>query len=809
MAAPILAEQRRRAHSSSATAVLPAPPGGADGGDAPAKLAWSNDTAFPDAPAAAKPRGPKSVALACCRRCVARPAYGTTSAMIFDMACLVVLALVVFETAETGTSAQLHEFLAGPGRGQWTEDVPLEHKRAVLDWLFDAYIPEALKISSPYNGEYPPHPRMQIYIDFPVYFPQGMANVFQVRRRLPMACSSERMRVNGKGVDEWRKSQPQSDPYPPSDNPGLDPDRMRHMYFMMGLNCSATEVAKRPFGTWITDDGQVQKDTCPFSDFTEYMEYPMPTASSACTTEDDEAGLSADSNGEMTNCTRGAYDEGMCDHETETTRVWFRSKCCQSCNAASDKTSGGGACSADDTAQLTTDTSGQMTTCDYGVGEGYCSKDPDWAATANWFATVCCKSCAGNSKKRHLKSTRPAFGTASAAPTTAQAPPTTAQAPRPTTVKIPAGMPQRPFQSIELLETKMLNNMADRYRQMVIPGAVSKYKNTTDLQGEQPTGDPLNVVFFRVQMGSGTAGWKEALLKCGWIDPLTELIVVRAPVLIPSAMSFGDIVHYIRFTPFGKVKSIKQRIVLTSLNEYLVNSGASSSEGWKNAHESPGLALRYVIILGYMIIITLKLYWAISGLLVDVHRHCCFCQRGCCAKLREALHSASGETQPARRQRQRSAAQGLRLANEVAENGSCRWVLWRMKKAMSLTLLLDVVFLASFVAWWVTTLIQQLASMACVNFIAEMGRKTELAGGGLGMDGINVWMAGWASGTEELLVSGCCSSCTLYSLPDCHPSPPTALLCFIVSVCGSDPGDLLFCFFSVYVSPPPFVLLMM
>ena len=120
MAAPILAEQRRRAHSSSTTAVLPAPPGGADGGDAPAKLAWSNDTAFPDAPAAAKPRGPKSVALACCRRCVARPAYGTTSAMIFDMACLVVLALVVFETAETGTSAQLHEFLAGPGRGQWT-----------------------------------------------------------------------------------------------------------------------------------------------------------------------------------------------------------------------------------------------------------------------------------------------------------------------------------------------------------------------------------------------------------------------------------------------------------------------------------------------------------------------------------------------------------------------------------------------------------------------------------------------------------------------------------------------------------------
>ena len=71
---------------------------------------------------------------------------------------------------------------------------------------------------------------------------------------------------------------------------------------------------------------------------------------------------------------------------------------------------------------------------------------------------------------------------------------------------------------------------------------------------------------------------------------------------------------------------------------------------------------------------------------------------------------------------------------------------------MSLTLVLDVVFLASFVGWWVTTYIQQVASISCVNFIAEMGRKTELSGGGLGVDGINLWMSGWGGGTEELLV---------------------------------------------------------
>ena len=128
-----------------------------------------------------------------------------------------------------------------------------------------------------------------------------MANVFQVRRRAPKACSSERMRVNGKAVDSWRKHVAQGKPYSQSKNPAADPDRMRHMYFMMGLNCSANEMRKRPYGTWVTDQGEIQKDTCPFSDFTEYMEYAIPNSGGGC--KDDEAGLIADSKGSMTNCT--------------------------------------------------------------------------------------------------------------------------------------------------------------------------------------------------------------------------------------------------------------------------------------------------------------------------------------------------------------------------------------------------------------------------------------------------------------------------------------------------------------------------
>ena len=72
---------------------------------------------------------------------------------------------------------------------------------------------------------------------------------------------------------------------------------------------------------------------------------------------------------------------------------------------------------------------------------------------------------------------------------------------------------------------------------------------------------------------------------------------------------------------------------------------------------------------------------------------------------------------------------------------------------MSLTLILDVLLLASFFTWWIMTMLQQMASTTCIDFIAEMGRKTELSGGGLDTAGINLWMEGWGKDTEELIVS--------------------------------------------------------
>ena len=140
------------------------------------------------------------------------------------------------------------------------------------------------------------------------------------------------------------------------------------------------------------------------------------------------------------------------------------------------------------------------------------------------------------------------------------------------------------------------------------------------------------------------------------------------------------------------------------------------------------------------------MYWALSGLLVDVHRHCCFCESGCCADS-GSLSTAQVE----RHQRQTSTAAKCcaksRTTNKFAEKGSCKWVLCRIKNAVSLTLVLDVLLLASFFTWWIMTMLQQMASTTCIDFIAEMGRKTELSGGGLTRPEL---ICGWLVGGKTL-----------------------------------------------------------
>ena len=735
--------ESKQVSSARSTAVRPV----GDDVDLKAELAWSGRAPQPYSPPPPahlqKKSSSKCVSVwRCFRRCLARPEYGNRWSMSFDMSLLVVLSLTIFETTQTYENSLLHDFLAGPGRGKWSPNT-LEHKRDLYDWLFDAYVPEASAIASPYNQNFPPHPRMNMYNDFPIFFPQGLASVFQVRRKLPKSCSSERMRVKGKGVDSWQ-TPPSRDPYEYTSDPALEPERMRHMYLMMGLNCSAKEYRRRPYGSWVTDNGEIQKDTCPFSDFTEYLEVPLPSAGPC--TGDDDAGVLKDSGGSIQNCSVGATHMNMCSSEKEEDRRWFRSKCCQSCSLISSDASSttntssaeaASTCSSDDVDRLSIDTQGQMTTCEWGVSQGYCTNDPDWASTPNWFATVCCKSCSTSTSgtNRRELSENEASST-------------------PTSTRVKVGLPQSPFRPIELMGSEVLNSLADTYREMVIPGAASKHNASRGI--DDIFDDPLEVVFFRLELGTkgSTNGWKEALLKCGWIDPLTELVVVRAPILVSSTMTFGVINHAIYFSPFGKVKSIKKRITLTSLDEYLINSGSSSGEGWSLAHETPGLTARYVIYYSYAVVMFMKSYWALSGLFITVHRHCCFCRCVCCTKCSEALHRASGETSQERVQRRKSAAQVLRHSDMIILPGSWRWIWWKMKRAMSVTLLLDVVMLSSYFMWTFTTARQNMASVACVNHIAEMGRKAETSGADLGMNGITLWLQQWGQSTEDILDLG-------------------------------------------------------
>merc|ERR1711871_286838 len=193
----------------------------------------------------------------------------------------------------------------------------------------------------------------------------------------------------------------------------------------------------------------------------------------------------------------------------------FRSRCCASCSRVDNKVKND-TCDADNTDQLKTDTGGSMPTCDWGVQQGYCSKDPEWATSENWFVNLCCKSCANRRRQRRLQNVAEQLNknkpSAQASPGSTSA----STSSNPSKMKVPVANPQRPFQRVELHGDKFLNTIANRYREMVIPGAVSKFKNTST--PEDPLDDPLEVVYFNVFMGS-TEGWKEALLKCGWIDP--------------------------------------------------------------------------------------------------------------------------------------------------------------------------------------------------------------------------------------------------------------------------------------------------